>query len=96
MRSQLMATCFIFACQLTASTIEVTATSATASWIGPGTGSVEFLITGPSLVVGGHAIYMLPVFFATGAPLLQYCLGCIFDLRETFGAGSSRGALWTV
>jgi hypothetical protein len=87
MHSQLIAMWFVFACQLTAGTIDLTVTSATASWMGPGYGSLEFSITGPSLGVAGHAGYALPLFFATGAPLLDSCLDCsMFDLRETFGA----------
>ena len=87
MRYQLIATFFLVACQLTASTIDPSATSATASWTGPSVGSVEFLITGPSLSVQGEAGYHLPLFFATGAPLSQFCTGCDdFGLEETFGA----------
>ena len=85
--SQLIALSFVFGCQLTASTIDLTATTATASWTGPGSfGSVEFTITGPSLIVQGQAIYGLPLFFPTGASLAENCNGCQFDLEETRGA----------
>jgi len=84
MHSQLIATCFLVGCQLTASTIDLSATSATASW----GNSVDFLITGPSLVVEGDAGYLGgPVFVPTGGPVVEACASasafdCMFELRE--------------
>jgi hypothetical protein len=84
LHSQLIATCFLVVCQLTASTIDLSATSATASWAD----AVNFLITGPSLVVEGNAVYLnSPVFVPTGASVVEACGlaasdDCIFPLRE--------------
>jgi len=86
--SLLIALCFIVTCQLTASPIDLTATSATATW--PAFGPVEFSIAGPSLGVSGRAGFrfgLLPV--PVGAPVAEVCRplgGCMFQLNESFGA----------
>ena len=90
MRDRFIASCFFAACQLTAGTIELAATSATASWIGPVLGTVEFSISGPSLGVQGHGAFRGgPTFFPVGVPVVQACgpfADCMFQLQSDFGA----------
>jgi hypothetical protein len=84
--SQLIATCFVFACQLTASAIDPTVTSATVSW-GNAAGGLNFSITGLSLSVQGQGSVVFPApFVGVGMPVICPDIQCFeFGLQPTRG-----------